>query len=66
MFNIEAPKLKEIAEMPTVIGDKLHQSLTRSHHLLLYILRMVERGDSKETIWDVYAFLSDKETEIND
>lgn len=30
----------------------------RNTDILLYILEMVERGDSKETIHDVYYFLS--------
>lgn len=30
----------------------------RNTAILLYILEMVKRGDSKETIRDVYSFLS--------
>jgi hypothetical protein len=50
-------KLQQIAEMPTVIQN-IHESTFRGVQTLLYILQMVERGDSKETIWDVYDFLS--------
>ncbi len=56
MQEIE-PKLKVILEMPTTV-DNIHQSIFRANSILMYILEMVERGDSKETIWDVYYLLS--------
>ena len=43
------PKLSVILGFPTVFRDS---------QILSYILEMVERGDSKETIWDVYCMLS--------
>lgn len=43
----------EISKYPTVI-DNNHESLYRSYQLLQYIIAMVSRDDSKETILDVY------------
>lgn len=48
--------LKEIQRMPTSL-DKKHESLLKSYHILDYVLKMVERGDSKETILEMVSFL---------
>ncbi len=57
MVQIITPKLREILDMPTVV-DGVHQSVYRSNSILLYVLEMVKRGDSKESIYDVYYMLS--------
>ena len=57
MHQIVEPKLSEILNYPTVV-DNNHESVYRSHQILMYVLEMVKRGDSKETIWDVYYFLA--------
>lgn len=52
--------ISDILEHPTVIRNN-HESLYKSYHVLFYILEMVKRGDSKETISEVAAFLMNKE-----
>lgn len=42
--------------MPTCLKN-LHESCYRSYHILNHVLTMVERGDSKETIFEVADFL---------
>lgn len=44
--------------MPTSI-DKVHESCFRSSQILGHVLKMVERGDSKDTIMEVVQLLSD-------
>jgi len=48
--------LEDIMLMPTV-NDKVHESIFRSYHILEYVLIMVERGDSKDTIMEVVKLL---------
>lgn len=48
--------LIEIQKMPTTI-EKIHESVYRSYHILEYVLNMVERGDSKDSIFEVVEFL---------
>jgi hypothetical protein len=57
--------LLAINAMPTTHDDsgKIHESIFRSYHILNYVLEMVNRGDSKETINDVVAFLQASEEE---
>lgn len=63
MMQMCIPKLRLILDKP-IIKDDIHESIFRSNGILMYILEMVKRGDSKETIWDVYDFLSnDAETD---
>lgn len=51
--------LQEIKDMPTVLEIvKAHESLLRSYHIARKIMEMVERGDSKETIKEVFNFLN--------
>ena len=50
------PELIQIQNIPTKMDD-IHQSVFRSHGVLHYIMQMVKRGDSKETIQDVYLAL---------
>ena len=52
-------KLVEIKEMPTVV-DNSHESLFKSYHVLDKVKKMLERGDSKETILEVIEFLYSK------
>lgn len=60
MYRIERSRLGEIFKKPTLVND-IHQSVFRSHDILMYILDMVDRGDSKETIQDIYWLLSETE-----
>ena len=48
--------LSDIDSMPTTI-DNIHESCYKSYHLLEYVLVMVNRGDSKETITEVVNHL---------
>jgi len=48
--------LSEIKEQPTLI-DNIHESCFRAYHILEQVLTMVERGDTKETIFDVVQLL---------
>ena len=48
--------LDMIAAFPTVINST-HESMYRSYHILEKVLEMVDRGDSKETIFEVVNFL---------
>lgn len=54
--------LKDIIKMPTVV-DNNHESVYRSYHILLKVIEMVERNDSKETIIEIADFLSIGEKE---
>lgn len=47
-----------IAKMPTKI-DNIHQSCYRSDRILRYVMDMIERGDSAQTICDVVEYLQD-------
>ena len=43
--------------MPTVWDDppkNMHESNYKAHATLMLVIEMVNRGDSKETIWNVY------------
>lgn len=51
-------KLKKIQSMPTII-EGIHESCFRSFHILERVLTMVERDDSKETIFEVVEFLQE-------
>jgi hypothetical protein len=55
-------KLASIKERPTVI-DNNHESLYRSYHILDYVLKLVERDDSKDTIFEVVDYLRAKNVE---
>lgn len=48
---------KEIIKRPTEI-DKNHESLFRSYGILQEVVKMLERGDSNETILSVINYLS--------
>jgi len=53
-------EIGEIKKMPTVLEEvKTHESVLRSYHIARKIMEMIERGDSKETIKEVFDFLSD-------
>ena len=47
------PRISQIREMP-MVNDKVHESIFKSSASLNYIMDMVRRGDSKETIIDVF------------
>lgn len=49
-------ELKKIKQMPTS-KNKVHQADLRSTGVLQYVLEMVNRGDSPETIFGVVAML---------
>lgn len=50
--------LKQIQMKPTCL-EKIHESCYRSYSILEKVLIMVERGDSKETIFEVVEFLKE-------
>jgi len=64
MLQEVEPKLSEILKYPHVL-DGVHASVYRNTQILIYIIAMVNRGDSIETINDVYYFLSDFERETS-
>ena len=50
-------RIPEILKYPIII-DNVHESAAyRSYHVLEYVMEMVERGDSKETIKEVVQYL---------
>lgn len=55
-------RISSILEKPTII-DKNHESLYKSYHILNYVLDMVQRGDSKDTILEVVAMLRHQQIE---
>jgi hypothetical protein len=57
--------LKQIQSRPTYV-DNVHESVYRSYNILVYVLQMIQRGDSKETIFEVVEFLNEYpiETEV--
>ena len=48
--------INEIIGMPHSI-NKVHASCYRSYMILGYIMEMIERGDSKETIKEIHDFM---------
>jgi hypothetical protein len=51
-------KLKQIQAMPTTL-ENIHESCFKSYDILKQVLVMVERGDTKETIFEVVEFLQE-------
>lgn len=49
-------KLDEIMTYPLVV-DNNHESIYRKYHILDKVLEMIDRGDSKETIFEVVGLL---------
>lgn len=49
-------EIEQIQKQPTSI-DNIHQSCFRCCHILEYVLEMVKRGDSAQTIIDVSNLL---------
>lgn len=56
--------LKQIKGMPTVINNT-HESCYRSYTMLKFVLEMVERGDSRETIKAVVDLLNSQDINGN-
>mgnify|MGYP003992917859 FL=1 len=50
--------LKQIQAMPTTL-EKIHESCFRSYDILKQVMIMVERGDTKQTIFEVVEFLQE-------
>ena len=48
--------LKQIQAMPTTL-ENIHESCFRSYDILKQVMIMVERGDTKQTIFEVVEFL---------
>jgi len=42
------------------IHENIHESIFQSYHILDKVLQMVDRGDSKETIFEVVELLRNK------
>lgn len=57
MMQKVIPTIEQIISYPTVLNDQ-YQANFRDTHILMYIMKMVKRGDSKESIQDMYDFLS--------
>lgn len=53
-----------ITEIPNT-RDNVHESVFRAHHILDHVLIMVERGDSKETIFEVVEMLRYADIRVN-
>ena len=51
-------RLQQIQRMPTSI-DNIHESCFRSDGILGMVLAMVERGDSKQTIFDIVEMMKE-------
>ncbi len=52
-------ELQKIEELP-ITKNEVHQSELRSTAVLQYVLEMIQRGDSKETIFQTVAHLLNK------
>lgn len=50
--------LRLIQLMPTTL-DNVYESCYRSYHILERVLEMIERGDSKDSIFELVAFLKE-------
>ena len=50
--------LKQIQAMSTTL-ENIHESCFRSYHILKQVMIMVERGDTKQTIFEVVEFLQE-------
>lgn len=51
-------RLQQIQRMPTSI-DNIHESCFRAYSVLDMVLAMVERGDSKQTIFDLVELMKE-------
>lgn len=51
--------LESIKNMPSTYeeGEKIHESIFKSYHLLEYVMKLVERGVDKETIKEIIEYL---------
>lgn len=51
--------IKSIKNMPSTYkkGEKVHESIFKSYHILEYVLKLVERGVDKETIKEIVEYL---------
>lgn len=58
-------KPEQIIGFPTT-HNNVHESVYRSYHILEYVLLMVERGDSRETIYEMAELLRSKELTIKE
>jgi len=52
-------KASEIKSLPEVF-ENIHESCFKSYHILNKVLEMIERGDSKKTIFEFVEHLKDK------
>ena len=50
--------LKQIQAMPTTL-ENINESCFRSYDILKQVMIMVERGDTKQTIFEVVEFLQE-------
>ena len=57
MIQKVIPEMETILRAPIKVG-MIQQSVFRDSQVLTYIMKMVDRGDSKETIKDTYYFLT--------
>lgn len=55
--------LKQIMSKPSFVGN-IHESIYRSYSLLDHVLLMIDRGDSKETIFEVVDLLKSTTVEL--
>ena len=57
-------RLQDILELPVVV-DNIHVSVYRHPCILNYVLKMIDRGDSKETIHEIVILLTSYEPKAN-
>lgn len=50
--------IERILSQPTVY-ENVHESIFRSYHILDKVMEMIERGDSKESIKEIVAYLKE-------
>ena len=56
--------IQEILKKPDVINNT-HESCYRTYSILDAVIEMLNRGDSKETIFDMINYLSGKQIAVN-
>jgi hypothetical protein len=49
-------RINSIIERPTTYNN-VHESIYRSYGILEYVLDMIDRGDSNETIFEIVEFI---------
>lgn len=63
MLTVVQHEIDRIRSMPVVVNT-VHESVYKYYHILEYIKKMLERGDSNETILDILSLLESDNVQV--